>query len=108
VNIPLTDIPENLTGASSQVEYADAEPLFGRALTIRELYLSANHPDISESLHDYGWLLYKTNREHEGQKLCVSNNCSVLKAVDHRMRIEKRKLSGILICGSGIGARLLK
>lgn len=51
--------------------YDEAEPLLGRALTIRQMYLSSDHPDVHESLHDYAWLLYKTHRDVEAEKLQV-------------------------------------
>jgi len=57
-------------------QYADAECMLARALDIRQLYLPVDHPDIRQSLHDYGWLLYKTGRDHEGQKLLTQARAS--------------------------------
>ena len=49
--------------------YAEAEPLYQRALAIREKALGSQHPDVAAILEKYSRLLRKTNREDEAIKL---------------------------------------
>ncbi len=44
-----------------QGRYADAEPLYKRALAIREKALGPNHPDVASSLNNLAEL-YRTRR----------------------------------------------
>ena len=53
----------------AQGKYAEAEPLFKRALAIWEKALGPEHPDLAQSLENYAQLLRKTNREAEAAKL---------------------------------------
>jgi tetratricopeptide (TPR) repeat protein len=50
----LNNLAVSLTGAG---DYAAAEPLYGRALAIREKALSPDHPDVAQSLNNLGLLL---------------------------------------------------
>jgi CHAT domain-containing protein len=54
------DVAASLNGLAvlyrSQGRYADAEPLFQRALSIREKALGADHPDVSEPLNNLVYL----------------------------------------------------
>jgi hypothetical protein len=49
--------------------HAEAEPLFRRALTIREMALGIEHPDTKTSLRAYADLLRKLERHAEAAKL---------------------------------------
>jgi tetratricopeptide (TPR) repeat protein len=50
----------NLAGLySTQGGYADAEPLYERALAIREKALGPDHPDVANSLNSLGGLYFK-------------------------------------------------
>ncbi len=57
-----------------QHRYADAEPLFRRALEIREARLGKQHPDVATTLNDYASLLRKTNRKSQAQEMSVRAN----------------------------------
>ena len=48
-----------------QGKYAEAEPLYKRALAIREKVLGREHPYIAQSLENYAALLRKTRRGNE-------------------------------------------
>ena len=49
----------NLAGLyQAQGRYADAEPLYKRALAMREAALGPDHPDVARALSNLG-LLYK-------------------------------------------------
>ena len=52
-----------------QAKYAEAEPLFRRALAIREKALGPERPEVAKTLDNYAELLRKTNREAEAAKL---------------------------------------
>jgi hypothetical protein len=52
-----------------QRRYVDAEPLFRRALEIREMALGKDHPDLATTLNDYASLLRKTHRPSEASEL---------------------------------------
>lgn len=49
--------------------YAEAEPLFRRALAIWEKVLGPDHPDVARSLKNIAQLYRATNREKEGEEL---------------------------------------
>jgi tetratricopeptide (TPR) repeat protein len=49
--------------------YTDAEPLFQRALAIREEALGTEHPDVATSLNNLAGLLSDTNRLAEAEPL---------------------------------------
>jgi hypothetical protein len=51
--------------AFAQGQYSEAEPLFRRALTIREEQLGVEHPVVAVLLEKYAVLLHKTEREAE-------------------------------------------
>ncbi len=48
--------------------YAVAEPLYRRALAIREATLGPDHPDVAVSLNDLAGQLEATNRLHEAEE----------------------------------------
>ncbi len=52
-----------------QVKYAEAEPLYERALAIREEALGAEHPHVAQSLENYAALLRKTGRDAEAARM---------------------------------------
>ena len=54
---------------TAQAKYAEAEPLFRRALAIREKTLGPERPEVAKTLDNYAELLRKTNREAEAAKL---------------------------------------
>ncbi len=56
-----------LTGA--QGRYAEAEPLFQRALAINEKALGPEHPDVAQSLENYAALLRQTTRADEAVEM---------------------------------------
>ncbi len=56
-----------LTGA--QGRYAEAEPLFQRALAIDEKALGPEHPDVAASLENYAALLRQTARADEAERM---------------------------------------
>ncbi len=49
----------------AQGKYAEAEPLYKRALAIREEALGPDHPHVAGSLENYAALLRKTGRGDE-------------------------------------------
>ena len=49
--------------------YAEAEPLYKRALAIVEKALGPEHPDVATSLENYAALLRKTERTTEAIKM---------------------------------------
>ena len=49
--------------------YAEAEPLFKRALVIREKALGPEHPDVVTSLESYALLLRDMGRPDEASML---------------------------------------
>ena len=60
----------NLAGLySAQGRYAEAEPLFRRALPIVETALGPEHPYVAASIRDYAMLLRATGREAEATDL---------------------------------------
>jgi CHAT domain-containing protein/tetratricopeptide (TPR) repeat protein len=52
-----------------QGQYHEAEPLYGRALQIREKLLSPNHPDVEAALSDLGTLYDIEGRQLESEPL---------------------------------------
>ena len=52
----------NLAGLYLSTDYAKAEPLLKRALTIRETALGPDHPDLAQSLNNLAGLYYTTDR----------------------------------------------
>lgn len=52
----------------AQAKYAEAEPLYRRALTILEESLGPEHPLVARLLDNYAALLRQTNREAEAAK----------------------------------------
>ncbi len=53
----------------NQGKYGEAEPLYKRALAIREKSLGPDHPDVARNLENYAELLLKTNRKTEAARL---------------------------------------
>ncbi len=53
----------------AQGRYAEAEPLYQRALAIDEKALGPEHPDVATSLENYADLLRKTGRVSEATKM---------------------------------------
>ncbi len=53
----------------AQGKYAEAEPLYARALAIEETTLGSEHPDVSQSLRNYAALLQKMGRTAEAVKM---------------------------------------
>ncbi len=53
----------------NQKKYADAEPLFQRALKIQEQKLGSDHPDLVITLQAYAILLDRTDRKADARKL---------------------------------------
>ena len=49
--------------------YAQAEPLYRRALTIREKALGPEHPDVAQPLNNLALLYYATGRKEEAEPL---------------------------------------
>ncbi len=54
---------------NAQGHYAEAEPLYQRALVIFEKALGPNHPNVATSLENYAAVLRKTGRTTEAVKL---------------------------------------
>ena len=54
---------------SFQGKYAEAEPLFTRALNIWERAFGPDHPTLAQGLENYAALLRKTNRPVEAAKM---------------------------------------
>ncbi len=53
----------------AQGHYAEAEPLYQRALAIREKALGPEHPDVATSLENYAALLRETARADEAERM---------------------------------------
>src|SRR5262249_1592066 len=51
-------------------QYAEAEPLYQRALAIREKVLNAEHPDVAHSLNNLAGLYRVQGRYSEAEHLC--------------------------------------
>jgi tetratricopeptide (TPR) repeat protein len=54
---------------NDQGQYAQAEPLFERALTINEKALGPDHPDVATSLENLAALYRVTKRDKEAETL---------------------------------------
>jgi tetratricopeptide (TPR) repeat protein len=52
-----------------QGQYAQAQPLYTRALAIREKALGPDHPAVATSLENYAALLRAIQRDTEAEKL---------------------------------------
>src|SRR5260370_324592 len=50
-------------------QYTEAEPLYERALAIREKALGPEHPDVATTLENYASLLRKMDRSQEAEPL---------------------------------------
>ena len=60
----------NLAGLyQNQGRYAEAEPLYQRALAIREKALGPEHPSVAQSLENYAALLRETARADEAERM---------------------------------------
>ncbi len=55
----------------AQGHYAEAEPLYQRALAIWEKTLGPDHPDVATSLENYAALLRETGRGEEAKEMEV-------------------------------------
>ncbi|WP_417914681.1 tetratricopeptide repeat protein [Candidatus Electronema sp. JM] len=53
----------------AQGRYAEAEPLYKRALAIREQKLGKDHPDVADTLNNLAWLYYRQARYAEAEPL---------------------------------------
>ena len=53
----------------AQGKYAEAEPLYQRALAIWEKALGPDHPNVAVSLENYASLLCNTNRDAEAAQI---------------------------------------
>jgi hypothetical protein len=51
--------------------FGEAEPLYQRALSIRETRLGPNHPGLARTLHSYAFLLNRTYRKLQASVLEV-------------------------------------
>ncbi len=54
---------------NAQGKYVEAEPLYQRALAIREKALGPEHPAVATVLENYAALLHKLNRDAEADKM---------------------------------------
>jgi tetratricopeptide (TPR) repeat protein len=52
-----------------QAKYAQAEPLYQRALAILEKALGPEHPNVAAVLENYAALLHKLNQDAEADKM---------------------------------------
>ena len=50
-------------------QYAQAEPLFTRALAVREQALGPEHPDVAQSLNNLAWLYYSQGEYAKAEPL---------------------------------------
>ena len=72
VSTPATIAPElnNLAALYQRQErYAEAEPLFKRALAIREKSLAPGHPDVGQALNNLATLYEKQDRHADSEPL---------------------------------------
>ena len=53
---------------AAQGKYAEAEPLYQRALAIAEKALGPEHPDVALTLENYAGLLRKMERDADAEK----------------------------------------
>ncbi len=54
---------------AAQGRYAEAEPLYKRALAISEKALGPDHPNVATSLENYAAVLRKTGRTSEAANI---------------------------------------
>jgi tetratricopeptide (TPR) repeat protein len=54
---------------AGQGRYADAEPLYGRALAIREKALGSDHPNVAQSLDRLAVLYHNQRRYADAEPL---------------------------------------
>ena len=52
----------------TQGQYAQAEPLYQRALKILQISLPADHPNLASVMANYAYLLDKLGRKEEAQQ----------------------------------------
>ncbi len=52
-----------------QGHFAEAEPLYQRALAVYEKALGPEHPDVATSLENYAALLRETEREDRAEEM---------------------------------------
>lgn len=68
-----SDVAVSLNNLASlyleQVRYAEAEPLFTRALAIFEKRLAPDHPRLATLLENHAFLLRKTDRAAEAETM---------------------------------------
>ena len=73
VGLDSVDIAPELNNLAAlyqrQLRYVEAEPLFKRALAIREKSLPASHPDIGQSLNNLATLYERQDRHAESEPL---------------------------------------
>ena len=67
---------------SDEGKYAQAEPLYRRALAIREKVLGPEHPAIAPLLANYATLLRATGRQEEAASL--EARIATLRGSDHQ------------------------
>ncbi len=66
------EVPNNLALLYyAQGQYSQAEPLYQRALAIREKTLGPEHPKLATSLENYAALLRKLDRTAEAESMEV-------------------------------------
>ncbi len=53
----------------AQGKYAQAEPLYGRALLVLTRAVGPDHPNVATFLGNYAALLHKLNRDAEADKM---------------------------------------
>lgn len=53
----------------NQGMYDEAEPLYQRALNLRQQMLPDDHPDVATSLNNLAWLYFKKGKYHEAEPL---------------------------------------
>jgi tetratricopeptide (TPR) repeat protein len=64
-----------------QGRYAQAEPLFRRAIAIQEKGPGAEHPRVAQTLMNYAALLRKTKRKAEATNLLTQANAILAKHI---------------------------
>ncbi len=66
---PTRDLNNLAALYEAQGRYAEAEPLYKRALAIWEKALGPEHPSLANSLENYAALLRKSERTSEADKM---------------------------------------
>ena len=64
-----TDLNNLAALYQAQGNYAEAEPLYQRALAIDEKALGPEHPDVATSLENYASLLRETGRAGDAAEM---------------------------------------